>query len=255
MPATYTDGRAARQAKSEKPIADGKFVARRSLTYEALVAAAVRRGCSPAEFIVRLELASRGDERGANCRPSGATLARDGMMAVKTVRAALNTQRAKGGIDHQGRDALGIDVWRVRLPDEVPDYIHGRMVMRAFQHRLKPLPRAVLVVIAASADKAGHTNGFCPSMDDLCGWFGMSEDAIGRALKLLIQLGLIRLVKRAGGAAGDAAQYDVTMGPTAMAWTPLPRAVAERPANDTDWSAKMPGGGPQFCQQPLCSYH
>ncbi len=235
---------------------DGRFVPRRSMTFRAVVAASVRRHCTTAEFIVRMELAAHGDDQGAGCRPSEVTLARDSAMNRRVARAALAALRARGEITPQGRDGRGIQVWCVNLPADIPAHIHHRAVLRAFQHHIKPLPRAILIAIAACTDGAGKTNGFGPSMEDLCAWFCASDDAVGRALKHLAKIGLIRLVKRAGGARGDAARYDLTFGPEAMAWVPGGSDSAARHADgDPDWSAKMHRGGPQKCTQPLAYYH
>lgn len=215
------------------------------MTFAAVVAAAVRRGCSAEEFIVRMELAAHGDGRGENCRPAQATIARHGAMSLKIVRRALRDLYARGAIVRVGRDSQGIDIWKVHLPAQVPEYLHGRMLLRAYQYRLKPLPRSILIVFAASADAEGRTNGHCPSMGDLTSWFQASADAVKRALKGLVGLGLICRVKRAGGAARDTAQYDVTMDAEAISWIPgaaVKSGVQKRPRVGCE---KQPRGGVQ----------
>ncbi len=153
-------------------------------------------------------------------------------MSLKIVRRALRDLYARGAIVRVGRDSQGIDIWKVHLPAQVPEYLHGRMLLRAYQYRLKPLPRSILIVFAASADAEGRTNGHCPSMGDLTSWFQASADAVKRALKGLVGLGLICRVKRAGGAARDTAQYDVTMDAEAISWIPgaaVKSGVQKRP--------------------------
>ncbi len=216
------------------------------MTFNNVIAASVRRLCSPEAFIVRMELASRGLKGGAECRPSQGTLARDALLSRNTVRRVLDELAAAGEIVKCGKYELGIGVWHIRfLDDPVPPYIHGRMVLRAFQHRLKPLPRALLISIAARADKEGRTNGRCPSSADLQRWFQISVNTVGRGLRTLVEAGLLKRTQRAGGRTFDAAQYDVTFGETAAAWEP--GVVTKNRIAAATWSPNLHRGGHRIC--------
>jgi hypothetical protein len=180
-----------------------------------VVAMAAMNGCKPVDFIVISELVSRGQPGGYECWPANGTLERDAWLARSTVREALRRQLAAGTTLSRGMSARGTHVWNVKLP-KAPDRHHGRMVLRAFQHRLKPLPRALLIKLAALADKDGYINWSTPVAADLAAWLDVDVDTIWRGLRRLLQLGLITQTNR--GRAGR--WFQVTMGAEAMAWVP-----------------------------------
>jgi hypothetical protein len=245
-------------SSSDNIFREGDFIERRHFTFSNVVALAAMNGCKPVDFIVISELVSCGQPGGYECWPANGTLERDAWLGRNTVREALRRQLAAGTTLSRGMSAPGTHVWNVKLP-KAPDRHHGRMVLHAFQHRLKPLSRAHLITLEALADKDGYINWSTPVAADLAAWLDVDVDTIWRGLRCLLQLGPITQTNR--GRAGR--WFQVTMGAEAMAWVPgqrteeaksLPvqkqsgwQTVSKQVANASAANRKFDPVKPQIC--------
>jgi hypothetical protein len=180
---------------------------------------AAMNGCKPADFIVLYELVARGQPGGDECWPADGTLEQDAWLARNTVRDVQRRQLAAGTIMSRGMSARGTHVWKVKLP-KAPDHHHGRMVLREFQHRLKPVPWALLIKLEALADQEGNINWSTPWAAAWAAWVDVDVDTILRGQRRLLDLGLINETSRR--CAGR--WFRVTMHAEAMAWIPGQRA-------------------------------
>jgi hypothetical protein len=218
------------------------------VTYDNLNRALGVRGLKAISFCVLAETVAHGprDAEGAQCYAARATIAGHLRISEPAVRAAYAALVEAGHLMLRGVGAFGTKIYVPTLPHAHPREANKLMARAAYLHDLPPLPRAIFVAIAATADYGGLTRGRCPTVTELRQRFLASDRAVRGAISMLT--GLRLLVQRRRPARGRPVLFDVNITPAVADYV---RGERDRRRASAGLDGKLPAQhGRQDSEQP-----